>query len=331
MIKSYLSDRKLIVNYQNTLSIEHNILTGSPQGANLSPFLYILYTNCIYKEIRYCSTLLFADDTSLFIAGRNIRCLKAKLKNDLDHLRNYFVANELTLNLEKTCIMLFRKPNWGENQLNLCIDNVLIQQVKSVRFLGILLDDTLSWNSHVNYLHSKLRSGIYQLRSSKHLTNLHGKKLLYSSFILSHLTYGITLYYQCNKRLKKLIRQKQIESLKIVFGTNSKSDCLKLMKRHKMLTLDQISTVEYAKISFRYVNELISRRICNLFENNKQLHSYNTRNKNTPRVKKFNSTMYQNSFLARSPSNYLCISCNTKESKNLRIFKNKIKKELLSK
>ena len=81
LINSYLENRKLIVRYNGELSDYYDVKTGSPQGANLSPFLYILYTNCVCKELRYCSSVLFADDTSLQLSGKNIKCLIQKAKN----------------------------------------------------------------------------------------------------------------------------------------------------------------------------------------------------------------------------------------------------------
>ena len=330
-IASYLCDRKLKVIFENTESNIESINTGSPQGANLSPFLYILYTNCVFKELRFCSTLLFADDTNLFISGKNIRWMKSKIKHDIIKIQNYFIANELTLNLSKTCVILFRKAQWQKLDLNLYIGNTHLEQVSCTKFLGLYLDETLKWDVHVEQLIKKIRSGMYSLAQAKNIANLEGKLLLYYAFVHSHLTYGISLWYQCNKYLKKRVRQKQIDCMKIIFNTNSRTECMSNMKKFKIVSLDVLSQIEYCKISYRYTSNLLSKRIVNLFENRENTkHHYQTRNRTNPQPIRFKSTLYQNSFLVRSPHCYLNISYNTRYAKSITNFKNRIKRELLS-
>ena len=327
-LESYLSDRKLYVEIENCKSTSENITTGSPQGANLSPFLYILYTNCITKYLKFSNVVLFVDDTSLIIAGKNVKSLKAKVTKDLELLKEYFDANLLTVNLDKTCIILFRKPNWDRPTLDISVNDISIKQVECVKFLGMYVDETLSWKQHTVMLKNKLLKGMYGLRNSKNLLDVHTRKLVYFAFIHSHLQYGITLWSQCCKKNFNLINQKQIDALKIVFNTKSKTECISKMKEHSIPTLENLNNIELSKLSFRYTHQLISIRIKNLFE--QRSHTYKTRNMNMPKQKFSKSKFYHNTFLSKCPPIWQNLPPNIKNKERLSCFKSICKKHFCS-
>ena len=75
----YLSNRKLKVNYNGTYSGEKFIKYGCPQGTNLGPLLYIIFSNEMKKILMYSNAIVFADDTTIYICGNNLRFMTAKL------------------------------------------------------------------------------------------------------------------------------------------------------------------------------------------------------------------------------------------------------------
>ena len=105
-IQSYLSGRKIIVNFNNYLSDEKDINRGTAQGSNLGPLIYILYTNDMLNHVTFAEGILFADDTSLTCCGVKMKTIIAKLKTDLSNLYNYYIENDLSVNLSKTNIMV---------------------------------------------------------------------------------------------------------------------------------------------------------------------------------------------------------------------------------
>lgn len=107
--KSYLSNRSHYVEYQKHKSIVKNIECGVPQGSILGPLLFIIYINDLPKVLEHTKIILFADDATVYVSGRNIDNLYAKLNGELQVLSDWFRANILSLNESKTQHMFFWK------------------------------------------------------------------------------------------------------------------------------------------------------------------------------------------------------------------------------
>ena len=103
-LKSYLNDRQQFTIYNNSHSSYKTVSIGVPQGSRLSPILYLIYVNDIKKFTNdtYSIITLFADDTSLTITGDKPTDLKCKMNEQLKLLNKWFLANRLTLSIEKT-------------------------------------------------------------------------------------------------------------------------------------------------------------------------------------------------------------------------------------
>ena len=136
---------------------------------------------------------MFADDTSLFIKDKNIDKLfnKGNINNKLSRIDQWLIANKLSVNTSKTKCMLFRSkhPNTQHTNLNLIIRNNKIEQVSSLKFLGVYIDEYLSWCLHMKYLLSKLRSCLGGTRRIKSFLNQKSLLTLYHSFFNIHLQY----------------------------------------------------------------------------------------------------------------------------------------------
>ena len=106
--QSYLKNREIQVKCKvvGTGKIEYSayqeIKFGAPQGSCLGPLIFLIFTNDLYQHVKYSSTILFADDTTLHKTHRNLDYLKSCLEHDLTQLLDWFQANKLTLNLSKT-------------------------------------------------------------------------------------------------------------------------------------------------------------------------------------------------------------------------------------
>ena len=102
-----MTDRSLKVKFDKELSDVYEVNYRTSQGSNLGPLIYMLFSNNIRKILWYSNTIVFADDTTVYISGRIPRLLKTRLQTDLNNLHKWFGENSLTLNISKTNFMLF--------------------------------------------------------------------------------------------------------------------------------------------------------------------------------------------------------------------------------
>jgi len=99
---SYLTNRRQFVTYEDSKKTpELKVTCGVPQGSILGPLLFLLYVNDLYKASKVLTPIMFADDTNLFYAHKNLNVLYHTVNSELQKINEWFKANKLSLNLKK--------------------------------------------------------------------------------------------------------------------------------------------------------------------------------------------------------------------------------------
>ena len=126
---------------------------GVPQGSVLGPMLFMLYINDLPRVVSNSSVSLYADDTLVYATNPSLECLQSLLQKDLDEISKWMLSNRLSLNLTKTVSMLIGVPQKiKDRSLNLSIAAVQLSNVRSYRYLGMTIDNHLSWKEHIQIL-----------------------------------------------------------------------------------------------------------------------------------------------------------------------------------
>ena len=165
---------------------------GTPQGSCLGPLIFLIFCNDLQHHLIFLSCIQFADDTTLYITHRSIDYIRFCIETDLNMLQDWFVANKLTLNIGKSVCILFQQKQ--SVNLNVSLGGIKIPQVACTKFLGMWINQSLSWNEHVNKTVLRLKSRANLLNIGKKFLTTHALRVLYFAQIHSVLTYGIVMW-----------------------------------------------------------------------------------------------------------------------------------------
>ena len=173
-MRSFLTNRKQYSSINGYDSTPQDITHGVPQGSVLGPLLFILFINDLHTSVKSSKVHHFADDTNLLFINKSLKMINKLINHDLALLVQWLQANKISLNASKTELLLFRpKGNAITKNLNFCISSEKIKLFRTVKYLGVILNENLLWQDHLNTLIPKLSRAVGLLSKIRYHTPKH--------------------------------------------------------------------------------------------------------------------------------------------------------------
>ena len=325
--KSYFNSRKQYVSINGQDSIIKNMKIGVPQGSSLGPLFFLIYSNDITLILENAKPDLYADDTTLYKSGNDIFELQNIMNKELNNILCWSNENKLLLNAEKTkCMLLTTLPH---PYFSLTLNNVEIEKVKEYKFLGIWLQDNLKFNKHISELTSTISKSNGMIYSLKHVLPHSTLKILYYSFVFSHLNQNILAW---GGAFKTTLKPLNIAHNNVIRNLSTNIEG----KRTKELYADQniltIAEIYQLRLSeFMYLSFSGHRKLnFDFISDVSWHHAYNTRNNDDFRTYFCRLEINKCFFLNHALLIWQNISDDIKKSVSISVFRNKMKCYLLN-
>ena len=316
--KNYLNNRQQFVHYSKTDSNCSVINCGVPQGSILGPLLFVIYMNDISFVKSILVPILYADDTTLFHSHRS-PSKAINVCNEIDKYKSWFNVNKLSLNIKKTTTVLFSPTH------NINFDHDESNLSPSSKFLGVSIDNKLTWQSHIDLVSLKISKGIGILNRLKSFIPVRILVMLYNTLILPYLTYcNIVWGSAYSSRLKRLfILQKR--AIRTVTKSGYCDHTKPLFLRLRTLNIFDLHHYQLAIFMYQYTHNVLPDVFSNMFSH----FSSRTRNAKNYQLPQMRLTLSQHSVRFAGAKVWNNIPSDIRESPNIQLFKSRFKDYLL--
>jgi hypothetical protein len=246
LVKSFLTGRQQLVKVNGCLSQARMSHCGVPQGSLLGPILFDIYVNALSRTVE-SHVVQYADDAAIICSHRNYQGLKDQLTRDFILVLNYFKSLGLSLNVGKTEYLVFGEIA-GIQDLDLSINGTEVKPVESAKYLGVTIDNALSFDQHNRYVMNKIKRGNFLIRSIRSKITLRIAKHLLHALVYSHHDYACIVWEQKpNSRYTDLIEKQHRFCLKSVFRKDWRFSSERLYRLSQLPPLSQRRTMNLCR------------------------------------------------------------------------------------
>jgi hypothetical protein len=366
--KSYLSNRMQYVYYNGSKSRHQQLLCGVPQGSILGPLLFIMYINDIVNTSSILDFVLFADDTTILYSHDNISSKLNVINKELAEVTNWFKANKLSVNAGKTNYMLLgthqgnskyidienvsnrnddpnvndttnnQMPeeknawNYHSNQeiINIVLDDRNLQRVRTTKFLGVIVDENLSWKHHIDGIAKTIARNIGMINKLKDFLPERILYSLYCTLILPYINYSIQVWGNTYRSYLDKIFKLQKWALRTISNSHYRSHTGPLFNNFNILNVYDTYKLEVGVFMFKHFKNQLPETFDNFFTNQASTHDYDTRNTQNYTVTRNKKVFSDQSIRTTGPILWNSLSQNFKMSKSVKHFKKQFKNQLVS-
>ena len=273
VFQSYLCDRKQYTIINCVPSEFKYITCGVPQGSVLGPLLFLIYLNDIVNVSKF-KVNLFADDSCFTLIDKSPEILEQNVNSELKKVTKWLECNKLTINTDKTMYVIFTGRRF-KHDFKIKIRDLILKRKTHAKYLGVTLDEKLSWDPHINQLKKKLSSTVWALSSLRNAASPEILRIIYFGLIHSKLSYCLSNWGAVPQTKKNKIITMQKRAIRIISKAPRLSHSEPLFKNQHIMKVNEMYKHQVATIVSKYIHGLWFGDL-NL-KNVNEVHDHNTR------------------------------------------------------
>lgn len=327
ILKSYLENRYQIVKIGNYESSSEPVTCGVPQGSILGPLLFLVYVNNLHQAELQGNLTLYADDTCLFYFGKNIETIMHQAQHDMKVLETWFQYNLLTINTSKSSYVIFKAKNKIVAQHpDLTINGIALHERQQEKYLGLTLDNKLTWRAHIQQITKKLSSLVGSLYNIARCIPRKARLLIYNSLVKPHLLYLIELWGCAAKTNLNHIQALQNKLVKILHHYHYLTSSRTIYKETKLMNIKQLHTYNTCILIYKIIHKLIHSDIT--FTLKSQINKYASRRHTHLAIPRVRTKYGKNNLTFVGAQLYNKLPKTVRDATSLRIFKKRLREHI---
>ena len=296
--KSWLTNRTQFTRFKEKLSEPLHTSDGIPQGTPLSSVLFNLYINLIVRCVLFCEIKLFADDCLIWIAADDLDEAIRKIMSDLNRISLLLQRLKLKLNSQKTKFMVIGDSS-SSNNYTISIAGQPIERVSKIKYLGVMIDDRLTFKDHCEYIAKKMSKKVNFLRRIRNRLDMKTALLLFDSLIVPHIDFCSSILFMLNEGDLHTLQLIQNRALRVILKCPRDTSIVYMQQETKQLSVKQRIVHNVLLFMFKATKELLPPYITSQLAYVADVQPYALRSNQCLRLPQLLTNMGQRSFLYR--------------------------------
>ena len=325
---SYLSNRSQYCQVDGNLSQPSSVLGGIPQGSILGPLLFLLYINDLPNCLSDTKCNMFADDTQLDRSSSDVNIVTNALNNDLKNVFDWLSTNKLSLNTEKTEYMIIgshQRLRSIETEPAIYLGANKIKR-ESTKSLGLMLDETLSWNQQINALSNKVNKSLNVIKRLREIVDLETLLIAYKTLVQPYFEYCSQAWGGLGSTLSDKLQRLQNRAVRIITKCGYDVRSHILLQNLNLKNLEIRRNQQLVTLMFKVRNAMAPSSISNLFQRVDDAYNRQTRQMHFNYLPpKPNTNFKKKSISYRGAVAWNSLPCDLKKPQSIESFKNKLR------
>ena len=253
-IQSYLTNRSQFVRIKTHQSDVVSLAAGVPQGSILGPLLFSMYVNDLPTVCPNSNTIMYADDSVIFMHGNSTARVADQLTDSLQHIKKWLNQNCLQLNVSKSVCMFFSKTKIHCPEPEVVVDGERLRVVSDFKYLGVLIDNNLTFKEHIKKVSKCVKFNLSNFRHIRSCMSTKAALMYMHSMILSHITYCLTTWSQASNTALKPLLSLYKKTLKVLDRKSNNYHHCHILLKYKLLNWENLIKYSHSCLMYKIIH-----------------------------------------------------------------------------